>query len=88
MSPIRSVALLLLVVAGCAPRPDSTESPAVPPVPNNRSEASFVAVGTVETVLDSLEAELRTREHLVLRRDSAGGASLTVRDTFPGQVNE
>jgi TonB family protein len=57
-------------------------------VPNSRSEASFVAVGTAGAVLDSLEAELRTREHLALRRDSAGGASLTVLDTFPGQVNE
>ena len=86
----RLVAVALLTIAGCAPRPDSTESPAVPLAPTNRSEATFVAVGNTAAVLDSVEADLATREHLALRRgvDLAGVATLTVLDTFPGQVNE
>ncbi|HEX9952036.1 MAG TPA: energy transducer TonB [Rubricoccaceae bacterium] len=92
MTTVRLVGIVLctLVLAACGPRhlvAPAVQSPEE--VYDNHSQASFVARGSVEAVLDSLVAELQTRECLTVRRgrDASGTAALALDDPCPGQSN-
>ncbi|HEX8297720.1 MAG TPA: energy transducer TonB [Rubricoccaceae bacterium] len=84
---IRCFALAVLVaLSGCGPRQVARTAPMEY---DNRSESSFVALGSVETVLDSLVADLRTQTCLTIRRgrDPDGISALSLSDPCPGQNN-
>ena len=85
--------LLLVSLAGCGPRRlvvSRVPPPAVVTLPEqtltNRAEVSFVALGSVDAVLDAVVADLRAHDCLDVRRerDSTDTDVLVLSDPCPG----